>query len=48
MNNNKGILEFVIDKKTSPEPINWMIESAETYIQELKKKGYTESEIRKL
>jgi len=48
MNNNKGILEFVIDKKTSPEPINWMIESAETYIQELKKKGYTEAEIRKL
>ncbi len=48
MNNNKGILEFVIDKKTSPEPINWMIESVETYIQELKKKGYTESEIRKL
>ncbi len=48
MNNNKGILEFVIDKKTAPEPVNWMTNSAEIYIEQLKAKGYTEDEIKKL
>lgn len=48
MNNNVGILEFTIDKKTAPEPMSWMIESAEGYIRELKSKGYTSEEIRKL
>ncbi|SEM19243.1 Protein of unknown function [Chryseobacterium taichungense] len=47
MCNNKGILEFVIDKKTAPEPINWMTYSANIYIKKLKEKGYTEEEIRK-
>lgn len=48
MNNNVGILEFLIDGKTAPEPMSWMIESAEEYIKELKNKGYTSEEIRKL
>ncbi|MFC3159540.1 hypothetical protein ACFOEQ_14355 [Chryseobacterium arachidis] len=48
MYDNKGILEFVIDKKTAPEPINWMTSSAEVFIQKLKEKGYTEEEIKKL
>ncbi len=47
MNDNKGILEFVIDKKTAPEPINWMTYSADIYIKKLKEKGYKEEEIRK-
>jgi len=48
MNNNAGILEFTIDKKTAPEPINWMTLSAMEYIKLLKSKGYTEEEIKKL
>ena len=48
LNDNKGILEFVIDKKTATEAVNWMTASAEDYIKVLKEKGYTESEIRKL
>lgn len=48
MNDNKGILEFVIDKKIAPEPINWMTNSAEIYIEILKQKGYSEEEIKKL
>lgn len=48
MNDNVGILEFTIDKKTAPEPINWMTYSAEEYIKLLKSKGKTEKEIRKL
>ncbi|WP_312078119.1 protein O-mannosyl-transferase family [Chryseobacterium sp.] len=48
MNDNKGIVEFVIDKKTAPEPINWMTISAEEYIELMKSKGYSENEIREL
>lgn len=48
MNDNVGILEFTVDHKTAPEPINWMTVSAEEYIKLLKSKGYTEEEIRKL
>ncbi|MET3538774.1 protein O-mannosyl-transferase family [Chryseobacterium limigenitum] len=48
MNNNVGILEFTVDKKTAPEPMSWMTESAEGYIKELKRKGYTSEEIKKL
>jgi hypothetical protein len=48
MNDNAGILEFTIDKKTAPEPINWMTLSAMEYIELLKSKGYTEEEIKKL
>ncbi|AZA78156.1 DUF2723 domain-containing protein [Chryseobacterium sp. G0186] len=48
MNNNEGILEFTIDKKTAPEPIHWMTFSALEYIKVLKSKGYTEEEIKKL
>lgn len=47
MNNNIGIVEFTIDKKTATEPINWMTVSAEEYIRVLKSKGYKEEEIRK-
>ncbi|RQO34124.1 hypothetical protein DBR39_21440 [Chryseobacterium sp. KBW03] len=48
MNNNVGILEFTIDKKQAPEPIEWMTISALEYIKVLKSKGYTEEQIRKL
>ncbi|MDN5477809.1 MAG: DUF2723 domain-containing protein [Chryseobacterium sp.] len=48
MNNNVGILEFIIDKKKSPDPIGWMINGANDYIKLLKSKGYTEEEIKKL
>lgn len=48
MNNNAGILEFTIDKKTATEPIYWVITSAEDYIKLKKSKGYTEEEIKKL
>ncbi|MDR3025628.1 protein O-mannosyl-transferase family [Chryseobacterium sp.] len=48
MNNNAGILEFTIDKKQAPEPIDWMTISAVEYIKVLKSKGYTEEQIRKL
>ena len=48
MNNNAGILEFTIDKKQAPEPIEWMTISAVEYIKVLKSKGYTEEQIRKL
>ncbi|WP_077418863.1 protein O-mannosyl-transferase family [Chryseobacterium sp. JV274] len=48
MNNNAGILEFTIDKKQAPEPIEWMTISAVEYIKVLKGKGYTEEQIRKL
>lgn len=48
MNDNVGILEFTVDHKIAPEPINWMTVSAEEYIKLLKSKGYTEDEIRKL
>ncbi|MGE8537617.1 MAG: protein O-mannosyl-transferase family [Chryseobacterium sp.] len=48
MNNNVGILEFTIDKKQAPEPIEWMTISAVEYIKVLKGKGYTEEQIRKL
>lgn len=47
MNTNKGIIEFVIDKKESPET-NWMKEGTQDYINFLKSKGHTEKEIRKL
>lgn len=48
MNNNVGILEFTIDKKQAPEPIEWMTISAVEYIKLLKSKGYTDEQIRKL
>ncbi|PQA92244.1 Protein of unknown function [Chryseobacterium piscicola] len=47
MNNNKGIIEFVIDKKTAPEPIHWMKASVDEYVKLMKSKGFTESEIKK-
>lgn len=48
MNNNSGILEFTIEKKKAPEPVNWMTYSALEYIELLKSKGYTEEQIKKL
>lgn len=48
MNDNAGIMEFVIDKKTAPEAVNWMTASAEEYAELLRSKGYTDKEIRKL
>lgn len=48
MNNNVGIVEFTLDNKAAPEPINWMTVSAEEYIRLLKSKGYTNQQIRKL
>ncbi|MBT2620700.1 DUF2723 domain-containing protein [Chryseobacterium sp. ISL-6] len=48
MNDNVGILEFTIDKKEAPEPINWMTASAKEYIKLLRSKGYTDEDIRKL
>lgn len=48
MNNNAGILEFTIDKKTAPEPVEWMTTLAREYIELMKTKGYTEEELRKL
>lgn len=48
MNDNAGILEFTIDKKEAPDPVYWMITSAEEYIKLMKSKGYTEEEIKKL
>ncbi|WP_139422020.1 glycosyltransferase family protein [Chryseobacterium mulctrae] len=48
MNNNVGILEFTLDKKIPPEPVDWMTKSAEEYIYLLKIKGYTEKEIKEL
>lgn len=48
MNNNTGILEFTIDKKTAPEPVEWMTTIAREYIELMKTKGYTEDELRKL
>lgn len=48
MNNNVGILEFTIDQKEAPEIISWMTRNAVEYTEILKRKGYTEKEIRKL
>ncbi|MCT2407370.1 DUF2723 domain-containing protein [Chryseobacterium antibioticum] len=48
MNNNAGILEFTIDKKTAPEPVEWMTTIAREYIELMKTKGYTEEKLRKL
>ncbi|KMQ62704.1 hypothetical protein ACM40_10620 [Chryseobacterium sp. BLS98] len=48
MNNNVGILKFIIEKKKSPDPMHWMINGAKDYIELLKNKGYTEEEIKKL
>lgn len=48
MNNNSGILEFTIEDKKAPEPVNWMTNSAIEYIELLKSKGYTEEQIKKL
>lgn len=48
MNDNAGILEFTIDKKTATEPVYWVITSANDYIKLKKSKGYTEEEIKKL
>ncbi|RMZ58087.1 DUF2723 domain-containing protein [Chryseobacterium nematophagum] len=47
MNNNVGILEFTIDKKTASEDISWMTASAKEYIHLLKEKSYTIEEIKK-
>lgn len=48
MNNNVGIIEFTMDKKTAPEPIHWMTRIAEEYIVLHKAKGKTDGEIREL
>ncbi|MFY1048278.1 protein O-mannosyl-transferase family [Chryseobacterium sp. GP-SGM7] len=48
MNDNVGILEFTIDKKKSPDPMDWMTKCAEEYIELLKDKNYTDQEIKKL
>lgn len=48
MNNNVGIIGFVIDKKSAPEKITWMQGSAEQIIEYLKEQGFTEEEIKKL
>lgn len=46
MNNNVGILEFTIEKRNAPEPINWMTVSAEEYINLMKSKGYTDEQLK--
>ena len=48
MNDNEGILAFIIDGKKAPDRMGWMTASAKEYIKLLKSKGYTEEEIRKL
>lgn len=48
MNDNVGILEFTIENREATDPVNWMTDSAEEYIQILKSKGYTTEEIKKL
>lgn len=48
INDNAGIMEFIIDKKTAPEAVNWMTASAEEYAELLRSKGLTDKEIREL
>ena len=48
MNDNIGIIEFTIDKKDAPEPIDWMTDLANQYIKILRSKNYTEQEIKEL
>lgn len=48
MSNNVGILEFTIEKRHAPEPINWMTASAIEFIELKKSQGYTLEEIKKL
>lgn len=47
MINNKGLLEFIIDKKESPDDIPWMIKSGNEYIDLIKDKKSL-AEIKKL
>lgn len=44
---NKGIIEFTMDKTKAPEETYWMTESAEEYIQLMKSKGYSVEDIKK-
>ena len=48
MHENVGILEFTIEKRNAPEPLYWMIDSAENYIEILERKGLSREEIKKL
>ncbi|PQA92368.1 hypothetical protein B0A69_15080 [Chryseobacterium shigense] len=48
MNNNVGILDFIIEKKKSPDPMHWMLNGANEYIELMKSKGYTDEELKKL
>lgn len=46
MNDNVGILEFTIENRTAPEAVTWMVNSANEYIEIMKKKGLTAEEIK--
>lgn len=48
MNNNVGILEFVLEGRPSPDPMQWMEKSAREFIQLKKEKGYSEEQLKKL
>lgn len=48
MNNNVGILDFILEKKKSPDPMHWMLNGAHEYIELMKSKGYTEEDLKKL
>lgn len=48
MNDNVGIIEFTLDKGETIDPVHWMTDIAEIYIDLLKTNGKTEAEIREL
>ncbi len=48
MNNNVGILEFVLEKRESPDPMHWMEKSAWEFIQLKSEDGYSDAQLKKL
>lgn len=48
MNNNVGILEFTIEKRTATEQMDWMERGAEEFTEIKKSKGYSPEQIKKL
>ncbi len=48
MNNNVGILEFVLEGRESPDPMQWMEKSARDFIRLKKEDGFTEDQLKKL
>ncbi len=48
MNNNVGILEFVLEGRESPDPMQWMESSAREFIRLKKEDGLTDDQLKKL